>query len=90
MEGTPMSLTECQFEILRNKLNGSHLSQRALSKAIGISIGAVNAGCQELEKEGFIADGIITNEGVAALKPYKVQNAVILAAGLSSRLAPIT
>ena len=49
-----MSLTECQFEILRNKLNGSHLSQRALSKAIGISIGAVNAGCQELEKEGFI------------------------------------
>lgn len=85
-----MSLTECQFEILRNKLNGSHLSQRALSKAIGISIGAVNAGCQELEKEGFIADGIITNEGVAALKPYKVQNAVILAAGLSSRLAPIT
>lgn len=52
-----MSLTECQFEILRNKLNGARLSQRALSAAIGMSIGAVNAGCQELEKEGLISDG---------------------------------
>lgn len=85
-----MSLTECEFEILRNMLNGVRLSQRALSAAIGMSIGAVNAGCQELEKEGLISDGTITDEGVAALEPYRVQNAVILAAGLSSRLAPIT
>ena len=84
-----MSLTECQFEIL-HKLNGARLSQRALSAAIGMSIGAVNAGCQELEKEGLISDGAITDEGVVALEPYRVQNAVILAAGLSSRLAPIT
>ena len=62
-----MSLTECQFEILR-KLNGARLSQRALSAAIGMSIGAVNAGCQELEKEGLISDGAITDEGVAALE----------------------
>ena len=55
-----MSLTECQFEIL-HKLNGARLSQRALSAAIGMSIGAVNAGCQELEKEGFISDGAITD-----------------------------
>ena len=64
-----MSLTECQFEILRNKLNGARLSQRALSAAIGMSIGAVNAGCQELEKEGLISDGAITDEGVALSNP---------------------
>lgn len=40
--------------------------------------------------EGLIDDGRLTARGMAALKPYEVDNAVILAAGLSSRFAPIS
>lgn len=32
----------------------------------------------------------ITSKGLEALKPFKVKNAVILAAGLSSRFAPLS
>ncbi len=35
-------------------------------------------------------DGLITAKGIAALEPYRVDNAVIMAAGLSSRFVPIS
>ena len=39
---------------------------------------------------GLISDGRLTAPGIASLKPYAVDNAIILAAGLSSRFAPIS
>lgn len=45
---------------------------------------------KELEEEGLAKDGTVTPTGFEALHPFKVDNAVIMAAGLSSRFAPIS
>lgn len=68
------------------------LSQRALQKKLGdISLGKVNRLIQELREAGWTdADNRITDDGVAALEPYRVKNAVIMAAGMSTRLAPLS
>ena len=44
----------------------------------------------DLAELGFVKDGVITEEGLAALEPYRVKRAVFLAAGFGSRLVPIT
>lgn len=44
----------------------------------------------ELEEAGFIKNNIITEAGLKALEPYRVKSAVFLAAGLGSRLMPLT
>lgn len=46
----------------------------------------------DLVKRGLISEstGGITDAGMAALKPYKVNNAVILAAGASTRFIPLS
>lgn len=56
----------------------------------GLSLGTVNGVLHEAEDAGLIADGMLTIDGLKSLKPYEVENAIIMAAGLSSRLAPIS
>lgn len=43
-----------------------------------------------LNDTGMLQDGCITAAGLNALSPYKVNNAVIMAAGLSSRFVPLS
>ena len=45
---------------------------------------------KELESEGYFANNQITNAGLNALQPYKVDNAIIMAAGMSTRFAPLS
>lgn len=66
------------------------LSQRAIAKATGYSIGTVNASLIALEKCGFVENGEITDAGISALEPYKVKRIIFIAAGFGSRLVPIT
>ena len=55
-----------------------------------MSVGTVNKILVDLASQELIKDNQITEKGIAALEPYKVKRAVILAAGLGSRLIPIT
>ena len=43
-----------------------------------------------LIKEGYFDNGQITDKAIKALEPYKVKNAIIMAAGFGSRMAPLT
>ena len=43
-----------------------------------------------LQEKGYVADGAATDGGLEALEPYKVKNAILQAAGFSSRFAPIS
>ncbi len=43
-----------------------------------------------LVKRGYIKDNKLTSKGLNALQPYKVNNAVILAAGASTRFIPLS
>ena len=83
-------LTKKQFEILAQTEKNGRITQRALSAATGISLATVNSTLAWLSQNGFYQKGGITEKGLAALEPYRVQRAVILAAGFGSRLVPVT
>lgn len=83
-------LSQKQFAVLAYLQAKPGDSQRAISQQTGLSLGSVNAALKELEMSGFANDGVVTPAGFEALHPYKVENAIIMAAGLSSRFAPIS
>lgn len=85
-----MNITKKQFEVLNVLRTAENPSQRAIAHATRASLGTVNRIVKELEAEGLVKDGAVTPAGFEALHPFKVDNAVIMAAGLSSRFAPIS
>lgn len=86
-----MALSRSMFKVLvALAKSNTHMTQRQLSAASGLSLGTVNGVLHEAEDAGLIADGMLTIDGLKSLKPYEVENAIIMAAGLSSRLAPIS
>ena len=86
-----MALTKNVFTVLKMFAGTNEkLSQRQLSEATKLSLGTVNTTVKSLENRGLIEDRMITQKGLEALKPYAVDNAIIMAAGLSSRFAPIS
>ena len=84
-------LTASQFNVLYALLRaGAPLTQRAIREATGMSLGRVNTAIRECEAAGLISERTLTPAGERALEPYRVKSAVIMAAGLSSRFAPIS
>lgn len=78
-----------EFYVLSNLYNGNAGRARCtadieLTKAINSDAYAI------LEKEGLISNSSLTEAGLKALEPYKVENAVILAAGASTRCIPLS
>lgn len=88
-----MPLTRYEFEILRflEKRSGAVLSTRELSDSLCLSLTTVLRCLGELRARGCL-DGEfrLTAEGAAALEPYRVKRAIILAAGFGSRMMPAT
>ena len=87
-------LTKNQFDVLYYAVthtNDVRLSQRSLAQRTGKSLGSVNSLVKQLSALGYIDSAIqVTASGLAALEPYRVTNAVIMAAGMSSRFAPLS
>ena len=80
-----------EFEVLRiMEASKEKLTQRELAEESGFSLGTVNTTVTQLEERGLMADGLITQEGLAALEPYRVKKAIFIAAGFGSRMVPIT
>ena len=88
--GHILSLSKNEFLVLREIVLHPGCAQRKIVEATGLSLGSVNSAAKSLSAAGLIADGEPTEAGAAALEPYRVENAIILAAGLSSRFAPIS
>lgn len=85
-----MTLDRKMFETLNCLRVFPAASQREVADRTGLSLGSVNAAMKDLASRGLLESGVLTDAGLEALKPYKVDNAIILAAGLSSRFAPIS
>ncbi len=84
-------LTKNQFAVLADMMIHEDGSQRARAQRAGISLGSVNAATKQLKELGALDDeGHLTETAPGMLAPYKVDNAIIMAAGLSSRFAPIS
>ena len=84
-------MTQDQFKALSILLSREFTNQREFAEKLGISLGKANGLLKTLSANGWIdAVGCVTKSGLAALKPYKVDNAIIMAAGLASRFAPLS
>ena len=83
-----------EFEVLSHlERNGAgQYPLRALSDALTISGGEISRCLEQLTAENWITrDGdtlAVTETGLAALEPYRVKSAIILAAGFGSRMMP--
>ena len=85
-----MALTQNQFGVANMLYDHPGATQREIAGRANLGLATVNAAYRECSDEGLIDDGRLTAKGMAELRPYAVENAVILAAGLSSRFAPIS
>ena len=86
-----MSLTRKQFDILQVlEREKTSLKQRNLEHLTGYSLGTINKTIRDLSELGYVSNGSITDDGLAALEPYRVRRAIFLAAGFGSRLVPVT
>ena len=79
-----------EFEALYAIKDHPGITQRELASILGSSLGSVNNTHRRLVKEKLIESNRITARGMRELRPFKVDNAIIMAAGLSSRFAPIS
>lgn len=80
------------FEVLRFLAeNGGEKTQRLIAESTSLSLGSVNKILSVLKEESYIDDTyLLTKIGLDALEPYKVKNAIILAAGMSTRFIPMS
>ena len=85
-----LALLEGPPDHLQNGQAAGPLSQRAIAKALNLSLGTVNKTLAQLSDLGYVKGGRISSGGIAALEPFRARRAVFLAAGLSERLMPIT
>lgn len=88
-------LDRSEFDLLFFLQNNSHaLTQRELAEEMKLSLGKTNKLLRSLSEKGLISaeksSYALTRSGYSALEPYKVKNAVIMAAGMSSRFAPLS
>ena len=91
-----MSLTRCEFEILSflEREGDGEYPVRTLADTLCLSGTAVTDGMDALGERALLRrDGgalSLTEAGLAALEPYRVRRAVIVAAGFGSRMMPAT
>ncbi|MCC6099757.1 MAG: NTP transferase domain-containing protein [Olegusella sp.] len=82
-------LDRYEFEVL-SRSDGKR-TQRQIAQDAGISVGSVNQAVARLQQKGLLdAAGAPTEAAPRELAPYKVDNAVILAAGAATRFAPLS
>lgn len=88
-------LTIQEFELLKYLYNNKKsVTQRALASEIGVSLGTMNGLIKSLFSKRLIdiADNgyKVIRGGIDELNNYRVDNAIIMAAGMSSRFAPLS
>lgn len=82
-----------EFEVLRylSEEYRGILTQRLISEDTKLSLGKVNSLLTDFQKRGWINEVYqVTESGYQALEPYRVKNAIILAAGMSTRFIPVS
>lgn len=66
-------------------------TQRSVANGISVSLGTANKILSSLHAQNLITKSLkLTDEGYEALEPYRARRVIFLAAGLGSRLLPIT
>jgi CTP:phosphocholine cytidylyltransferase-like protein len=88
-----MTISRTHFEVLsflEREKTQENISQRAISQIVGISINSVKKILLYLNKNGLLKNIKLTQKAYKVMEPYKVKRAIFIAAGLGSRMIPIT
>ena len=83
-------MTRNEFTLLYAIKKHGMQSCRKMRDLSNLSTGYISQTMKEFAEKGYTGESGITEKGLAALLPYKVDNAVIMAAGMSSRFVPIS
>ena len=85
-------MTKKEFEVLRYLCeNHGSLTQRIISEETKHSLGTVNMILASFQQAGLINESYqVTAKGFQLMEPYRVKNAIILAAGMSTRFIPVS
>ncbi len=83
-------MTKCEFEILYYIYKYGRNPYRKIANNTNLSIGTISKIIKKFEEKSFVNQKEITSTGLEELDKYKVQNAIILAAGPSSRFVPLS
>ena len=84
-------LNRDQFNVLRACAKGLLKNRHNDIDPLCASCGFTDNSIREMRDCGFVSEDFkLTNEGRNALAPYKVDNAIILAAGMATRFAPLS
>lgn len=91
-----MKLTKNEFDILTyiEKHGAAKYTQKDLADTFGCSVGLINKELNNLIDNNILSKDNrvirVTKDGLNCLEQYRVKKAIILAAGFSERLAPVT
>ena len=86
-----MSIDELQFELLVEIERNPGSTTKYLADRLSIGAKEISCQLQSLQEQGLVSPNIIlTDQGMRSLRTFRVDNAVILAAGLASRCAPLS
>ncbi|MDL2266723.1 NTP transferase domain-containing protein [Desulfovibrio sp. OttesenSCG-928-G15] len=77
-----------EFDILRTLAERESGRKDASGKVVPPE--EYRAAVERLREKGFVTGEALSPAGLQALEPYRVRNAIILAAGLSSRFMPLS
>ena len=83
-------MTRNEFNLLYAVYKNGVKSQRELAELADVSLGYVSETLKDFQSRHLIDDKQILEQGLKELEPYKVKNAIIMAAGMSSRFVPIS
>ena len=85
-----MDISHSVFNVLRALAQHDIANQRQLAAVAGMSLGSANRILRLCADDGLAEGFRLTSQGYTALEPYKVDNAIIMAAGISARFAPLS
>lgn len=83
-------MTKNEFNLLYAIKKNGILNQRTLSELANVSLGYVSETLKEFKQNSLINENSITQKGLDSLEPYRVKNAIIMAAGMSTRFVPLS
>ena len=83
-------MTRNEFTLLYAIKKHGMQSCRKLRDLAELSTGYISQTLKTFAERGWVDDAGITEKGAEALLPYKVDNAVIMAAGMSTRFVPLS
>lgn len=84
-----ISMNKLMFDILNFLYKKNEWNLKAVSRKLFKPYSVIEEEYGNLLKEGYVIDGNVTSFGKKYMEEHKIDNAIILAAGISARFIPI-